>query len=75
VVARPDAIVEILVYNNGARKVAANGKTVTLRLNQQQLEFIDRLIAQGLAADRAALMRLALREYAAKRAAAAEPRK
>jgi Arc/MetJ-type ribon-helix-helix transcriptional regulator len=52
--------------------MGANGKTVTLQLNQQQLEFIDRLIAQGLAADRAALMRLALREYAAKRAAVAE---
>jgi Arc/MetJ-type ribon-helix-helix transcriptional regulator len=38
---------------------------VTLRLNQQQLELMDRTIARGLAADRAALVRLALREYAA----------
>ena len=42
-------------------------KTVTLKLNQQQLELLDRTIAQGVAPDRAALVRLALREYAAKR--------
>jgi Arc/MetJ-type ribon-helix-helix transcriptional regulator len=41
--------------------------SVVLRLNQQQLELIDRTIAQGVAGDRAALVRLALREYAAKR--------
>ncbi|WP_448146364.1 hypothetical protein [Labrys miyagiensis] len=45
-------------------------RIVTLKLNQQQLELIDRTIAQGLAADRASLVRLALREYASKRAAA-----
>ena len=38
---------------------------VTLRLNQQQLELIDRTIAQGVAPDRVALVRLALHEYAA----------
>jgi Arc/MetJ-type ribon-helix-helix transcriptional regulator len=38
---------------------------VKLRLNQQQLELIDRTIAQGVAPDRASLVRLALREYAA----------
>jgi Arc/MetJ-type ribon-helix-helix transcriptional regulator len=38
---------------------------VKLRLNQQQLELMDRTIAQGVAADRTALVRLALREYAA----------
>jgi Arc/MetJ-type ribon-helix-helix transcriptional regulator len=42
---------------------------VTLQLNQQQLELMDRTIAQGVAADRAALVRLALREYAAARKA------
>jgi Arc/MetJ-type ribon-helix-helix transcriptional regulator len=42
---------------------------VTLRLNQQQLELMDRTIAQGVAADRTALVHLALREYAAARAA------
>jgi hypothetical protein len=43
--------------------------TVTLRLNQQQLELMDRTIAQGVAPDRVALVRLALREYAAARKA------
>ena len=38
---------------------------IKLRLNQQQLELMDRTIAQGIAADRVALVRLALREYAA----------
>jgi Arc/MetJ-type ribon-helix-helix transcriptional regulator len=42
-------------------------KTVTLKLNQQQLELLDRTIAQGIAPDRASLVRLALREYATKR--------
>jgi ribbon-helix-helix CopG family protein len=37
---------------------------VTLKLNQQQLELIDRTIARGVAPDRAALVRLALHEYA-----------
>lgn len=45
-------------------------KTVILKLNQQQLELIDRTIAQGVAPDRASLVRLALREYAAKHAGA-----
>jgi hypothetical protein len=38
---------------------------VKLRLNQQQLELLDRTIAQGIAPDRVALVRLALHEYAA----------
>ena len=42
---------------------------IKLRLNQQQLELIDRTIAQGVAPDRAALVKLALREYAAARKA------
>jgi len=42
---------------------------VTLRLNQQQLELIDRTLAKGVAPDRAALVRLALREYGAARQA------
>ncbi len=45
-----------------------NGITVTLKLNQQQLALVDRTIAAGVAQDRAALVRLALREYAAARA-------
>ena len=40
---------------------------ITLRLNQQQLELIDRTIARGVAPDRMSLVRLALREYAAAR--------
>jgi Arc/MetJ-type ribon-helix-helix transcriptional regulator len=43
-------------------------KLVTVKLNQQQLELIDRTIANGVAPDRASLIRLALREYAANRA-------
>lgn len=45
------------------------GATITLKLNQQQLELIDRTIARGVAPDRVALVRLALREYAAARQA------
>lgn len=41
-------------------------RTVTLKLNQQQLELIDRTIAKGEAADRTELIRRALREYAAR---------
>jgi len=46
-----------------------DSRVVTLKLNQQQLELIDRTIARGIAPDRQALIRLALRELAAKRAA------
>jgi metal-responsive CopG/Arc/MetJ family transcriptional regulator len=42
---------------------------VKLSLNQQQLELMDRTIAQGVAPDRVSLVRLALREYAAARQA------
>ena len=38
---------------------------VTLKLNQQQLALLDRTVARGVAQDRVALVRLALREYAA----------
>jgi hypothetical protein len=44
---------------------------IKLRLNQQQLELLDRTIAQGVAPDRIALVRLALQEYAAARQAEA----
>jgi len=40
-------------------------RVLTLKLNQQQLELIDRTIARGIAPDRAALIRLSLHEYAA----------
>ena len=39
-------------------------RTVVLKLNQQQLELLDRTIAKGAAADRVALVKLALRDYA-----------
>jgi hypothetical protein len=48
---------------------AMDETVIKLRLNQQQLELIDRTIAQGVALDRAALVRLALREYVASRKA------
>ena len=47
------------------------GRTVTLKLNRQQLELLDRTIAQGVASDRVALVRLALRELAARQAGTA----
>jgi Arc/MetJ-type ribon-helix-helix transcriptional regulator len=42
---------------------------IKLQLNQQQLELIDRTIARGIAPDRVALVRVAIREYAAARKA------
>jgi Arc/MetJ-type ribon-helix-helix transcriptional regulator len=42
---------------------------VTLELNRQQLELLDRTVARGVAPDRASLVRLALAEHAARRAA------
>ena len=44
-------------------------RIITLKLNQQQLELMDRTIAKGVAADRVGLVRLALHEYAAARQA------
>ena len=41
-----------------------NSHPITLKLNQQQLELMDRTIAQGVAPDRAALVLHALRAYA-----------
>ena len=63
-----------LVYRIDAAIAAERGpimtnKVVTLRLNQQQLELMDRTIARGVAVDRVALVHLALREYAAARKA------
>lgn len=39
-------------------------KIVVLSINQQQLELMDKAIARGIALDRVALVRLALRESA-----------
>jgi hypothetical protein len=49
----------------------ADKMVVTLKLNQQQLELIDRTVARGAASDRIALIRLALREQGAKQGAKA----
>ena len=51
----------------------ADARVVTLRLNQQQLELVDRTVAKGIAPDRVSLIRLALREYAATHARDAKP--
>lgn len=45
---------------------------IVVRLNQQQLELVDRTIAAGLADHREELLRLALKEYAASREGAAD---
>ena len=39
-------------------------KTVVVKLNQQQLQLLDQLVAKGAAQDRAALILRALRETA-----------
>ncbi len=39
-------------------------QVVTVRLNQQQLELVDRTVERGEAPDREALFRRALREFA-----------
>lgn len=44
------------------------GRTITLKLNQQQLELIDRTIATGIATDRQSLVKLAIREQAERQA-------
>jgi hypothetical protein len=65
------AIGRKILYTGFSRTDAARRKSfmaetiVKLRLNQQQLELMDRTIAQGVAPDRVALVRLALHEYAA----------
>ena len=65
----PNPVYEIC-QNGCSRKEALMAETIVkLRLNQQQLELMDRTIAQGVAPDRVSLVRLALREYAAARKA------
>ena len=41
---------------------------IRLNLNQQQLELLDATIERGIAPDRSSLIRLALREFAARTA-------
>ena len=38
-------------------------KKVTVRLNQQQWELVDKSVAEGVAASRDELFKMALREY------------
>jgi Arc/MetJ-type ribon-helix-helix transcriptional regulator len=38
-------------------------KKVTVRLNQQQWELVDKSVAEGVAASRDELIKMALREY------------
>lgn len=44
------------------------GRTIILKLNQQQLELIDRTVATGVAADRQSLVKLAIREQVERQA-------
>jgi hypothetical protein len=62
-------IQDLAGFDRGRKGSVMTETIVKLRLNQQQLELMDRTIAQGVAADREALVRLALREYAAARKA------
>lgn len=43
-------------------------KTIVVKLNQQQLELLDRTIAKGAAPDRKSLIRRAIREHAERHA-------
>jgi hypothetical protein len=59
------------VHTKGAKQMSDQKSSdtkptiVTLKLNRQQLELLDRTVAKGFAPDRVSLVRLALREYAA----------
>ena len=57
------------VLKDVPRRTSLADNVIKLQLNQQQLELMDRTIANGVAPDRIALVRLALREYAAARKA------
>ena len=46
-----------------------SAKTVKVVLNQQQLELLDNTVARGIAPDRESLIRMALKEFAAKHCA------
>lgn len=45
---------------------------ISVPLNRQQLELVDRTLAQGLAPSRSELLKLALREHMARQQAAAQ---
>jgi Arc/MetJ-type ribon-helix-helix transcriptional regulator len=50
-----------------------NGRHVTVEINQQQAELIDRLVAEGVGASRAEVIRKGLAGFWADRAALLEP--
>jgi hypothetical protein len=56
------------------QKADMSDHLVVLKLNQQQLELLDRTVARGVAADHGELIRLALREYADKHPHGPPPR-
>jgi hypothetical protein len=64
-----NSCIQDLLHRLPAKGIIMVETVVKLRLNQQQLELVDRTIAQGVAPDRVSLVRLALREYAAARKA------
>jgi hypothetical protein len=65
----PNLVYRICRSNCRLEELFVADIVIKLRLNQQQLELMDRTIAQGVAPDRVSLVRLALREYAAARQA------
>jgi hypothetical protein len=58
--------ITLLAWRPAERGGGMAGRTVVVRLNQQQLELIDRTIQRGEAADRVSLIRKALCEQAGK---------
>jgi metal-responsive CopG/Arc/MetJ family transcriptional regulator len=52
------------VYKIGRTEGGMATRTIVLKLNQQQLELLDRTVAKGAAADRKSLIRRAIREHA-----------
>jgi metal-responsive CopG/Arc/MetJ family transcriptional regulator len=53
---------------DGALEEPMAARTIVLKLNQQQLELLDRTIAKGAAPDRQTLVRRAIREHAQRHA-------
>jgi metal-responsive CopG/Arc/MetJ family transcriptional regulator len=51
------------------------GKTVVLKLNQQQIELLDKTVPRAGMPDREALIRRALREYSARHVSARDAQK
>ena len=62
-VSRNGCAVSVRVYRLEQTEGAMAVRTIVLKLNQQQLELIDRTIAKGAAPDRKSLIRRAIREH------------